>query len=249
MNRSVFGLASLALGTCLPWGLHAQSMGFHGAMALGSQLVDRGQPITAETPILQAAASWTSPTGWSLGLSAGAPLRTPGQLAEASVQASRYWPLSDAWQMQTGLLYYRHPGSPRTRAFDRAEAGIQWMYRDVLTFGLSAVRVLGRNDHRLRGAADVDFHWPLPGHFYLSAGAGVAQTSAAPYRAYAYTGSYHERYDRESPSSYRYGHLGLIWAMGDWRAELDRVVTTPRARWQHGAPSLAPWVATVSWSF
>lgn len=175
MNRCVFGLASLALGTCLPWGLHAQSTGFRGTVALSSQLVDRGQAITADTPILQGAASWTSPTGWSLGLSAGTELRTPGHLAETSAQASRYWPLSAAWQMQVGLLYYRYSSSTHARSFGRAEAGVHWIYRDVLTFGLSAVRDLGEWDHRLHGAADIDFHWPLPWHFYLSAGAGVAQ--------------------------------------------------------------------------
>ncbi|MEW9623337.1 hypothetical protein [Rhodanobacter geophilus] len=246
MNRSVLGLASLALGLCLPWRLHAQSTGFNGTVALGSQLVDRGQPITAPTPILQGAAAWTSPAGWSLGLSAGTELRKPGQLVEASAQASRYGSLSDAWQMQTSLLYYRYYGSARTRAFDRAEAGVHWMYRDVLTFGLSALRVLGARDRRVRGAADLDFHWPLPRHFYLSAGAGIAQAPAVPYRSHEYAGSY---YGHGPSGSYRYGHAGLIWAMGNWRADLERIVTDPQLRRQRGAPDTAPWVATVSWSF
>lgn len=253
MNRSVSGLASLMLGVCLPWGGHAQSTGFRGAVALGSQLVDRGQAITPATPILQGAASWTSPGGWSLGLSAGTELRSPDHLAEASAQVSHYWPLSSAWQMQTDLLYYRYSGSARVRTYDRAEAGVHWMYRDVLTFGLSAVRVMGARDRRLRGVADLDFHWPLPWHFYLSAGAGFAQAPTAPYRAYGYAGPryprYYEYYEHESPGSYRYGHAGLIWAMGNWRAELERIATDPRMRRQPGAPVAAPWVATVSWSF
>lgn len=264
MNRSVSGMALLALGTCLPWGLHAQSTGFRGAVALSSQLVDRGQAITPDTPILQGAASWTSPGGWSLGLLAGTELRTPGHLAEASAQASRYWPLSGAWQMQTDLLYYRYSGSGRMRSFDRAEAGVHWMYRDVLTFGLSAVRVLGMEDRRVRGAADLDFHWPLPGHFYLSAGAGIAQAPAGTYRAYGHADRCHgpespgscgayeyanPYYRHGSAGSYRYGHAGLIWAMGDWRAELQRIVTDPDVPRQRGAPRAAPWVATVSWSF
>lgn len=246
MNRFEFGLVLLALGTCLPWGLHAQSMGFRGAMALSSQLVDRGQAITANTPILQGTASWTSPTGWSLGLSAGTGLRTPGHLAEAAAQASRYWPLSSAWQMQTDLLYYRYSGGARMRSFDRAEVGVHWMYRDVLTFGLSAVRVLGTGDHRLHGVADLDFHWPLPRHLYLSAGAGIVQTPALPYRTYEYASP---GYEHEAANSYRYGHVGLIWAVGDWRAELERIATGPRMRRQRGVPGAAPWVATVSWSF
>lgn len=250
MNRSVFGLASLALGTCFPWGLHAQSTGFHGTVALDSQLVDRGQAITAATPILQGAISWTSPTGWSLGLSAGTELREPHHLAETSAQASRSWPLSDAWQMQADLLYYRYSESVRTHAFDRAEAGIHWMYRDVLTFGLSAVRALGAGDRRMRGAADLDFHWPLPWHFYLSAGAGIAQAPAVTYRSYEYTDPWQEYgYEYAPPNSYRYGYAGLIWTMGDWRMELERIVTAPRMHRQHGAPGTAPWVATVSWSF
>lgn len=247
MNRPVSALASLALGACLSSGAHAQSTAFRGAVELGSQLVDRGQAITANTPILQGAVSWTSPAGWSLGLLAGTELHTPGHLAEASVQLSRYWPLSGGgWQMQTDLLYYRYSGTTHTRSFDRTEAGVHWLYRDVLTVGLSAVRVLGVGDHRLRGAADLDFQWPLPGHFYFSAGAGIAQGAAVSYRAYEHAGPYREH---GSPDFYRYGQAGLTWAMGDWRAELQRIVTAPRVRRRHGAPGAAPWVATISWSF
>jgi len=255
MNRSGFGWATLVLGTCLSWASHAQSTGFGGTVALSSQLVDRGQAITASTPILQGDVTWTSPAGWLLGLSAGTELRAPGQLAEASVQVARYWPLSGDWQMQTDLLYYRYSGSARTRAYDRAETGIHWTYRDVLTLGLSAVRMFGAPDGRVRGAADLDFHWPLPRHFYLSAGAGIAQIPAMPCRAYEHADSWRDLeygrpyYGCERHGSYRYGHAGLIWAMGGWRMELERIVTAPHMRRQRGAPGAAPWVATVSRSF
>ena len=116
------GFAALLVGACLAPALHAQSSAFSGAVALSSQLVDRGQAITRTTPILQGAASWTFPAGWSLGLSASTEVRSPGHVVAALAQASRHWSLAGDWQLQAGLLYYRYPGMGRSRGFDRAEA-------------------------------------------------------------------------------------------------------------------------------
>lgn len=224
--------------------LHAQSNSVSGTIALSSQLVDRGVAITPVTPIAQGALSWASSGGWLAGLSASTEVRSPGHSAEVLAQVAHAWSLSDDWRMQAGVIYYDYPGNPGASLFNRAEVGMNWMYRDVLTFGLSGI-CLTRGGNHPRGAADVDFHWPLPWHFSLSAGAGVTQslvndgydTTHGWYR-YPHPGSY-----------YGYGHAGLIWSFDAWRVELDRIATTPSVGRQPGSLTAAPWVATVSWSF
>jgi uncharacterized protein (TIGR02001 family) len=267
--RKGIGFTLLAMGACLPLALHAQSATFNGIVALSSQLVDRGQVITRDTPIVQGAASWTFPSeeaasqtlpsGWSLGLSGSTKVRSPGRLVEALAQASRYWSLSGDWQMQVSLLYYRYPGMSGSRAFDRAESGVSWSYRDVLSFGLSAIHVIGAKNRQLRGAADINLHWPLTRHFSLSAGAGITQSLMAPYVPHRYVyedsdGGY--GYDYTSHYSYpvranhySYGHLGLLWSNGPWRIELDRIVTAPETQQQWANLDPSPWVATISRSF
>lgn len=245
--RTGFGFTLLAVGICLPLALQAQSTTFNGTVALSSQLVDRGQAITANTPILQAAASWTFPAGWSLGLAGSAAVRSPDRVAEALVQGSRHWSLSDDWQMQASLLYYRYATPTRSGASDRTETGLNWTYRDVLTVGVSAIYVLGAEGHRPRGAADLNFHWPLAGHFSLSAGAGVAQSLAAPYSPYRYG---HPRpYGHVRAGLSHYGHVGLVWGKGPWRIELDRILADPATRRQWDYLGASPWVATISRSF
>ena len=246
--------------------LHAQSSTFNGIAALSSQLVDRGQAITGDTPILQGAASWTFPTeeaasqplpsGWSLGLSGSTEVRSPNRLVEAMAQASRYWSLSSEWQMQVSLLYYRYPGNTGgSKAFDRAETGINWSYRDVLTAGLSAIHIIGAQNKRLRGAADINLHWPLTRHFSLSAGAGITQSLATPYRPYrrVYASSYSHAYanyaDSTRANHYSYGHVGLLWSNGPWRIELDRIVAAPETQQQWANLDASRWAATISWSF
>lgn len=232
-------LAALA---CVSGPLRAQSSTISGAVALGSQLVDRGLAITPATPILQAAASWTSASGWSAGVSGAVQTRSPDHLAEGLAQVSRAWMLSSDWQMQADLLYYDYPGDDRARLFDRTEAGVNWIYRDVLTFGLSASSMTHGANHDPRGAADVDFHWPLAWHFALSLGAGVAQYLVSPYDSYGYI-------HRPPPGVYGYGHAGVLWSDGAWRIELDRIATDP-AITRHGGNLVAqPWVGTVTWSF
>ena len=84
------GFAALLVGACVAPALHAQSSTFSGAVALSSQLVDRGQAITRTTPILQGAASWTFPAGWSLGLSASTEVRSPGHVVAAAADIFTY---------------------------------------------------------------------------------------------------------------------------------------------------------------
>jgi len=236
--------------------LHAQSNNLSGAVALSSQLIDRGLAISPVTPILQGNVTWNSASGWILGMSAATETRSPGHGSEAMAQVAHYWTLSSDWRMQAGVVYYGYPGNAQGRPFDRVETGVNWMYRDVLSFGLSAIDLTHGDDHSPRGAADVDFHWPLPQNFAVSAGLGVAQplTSPAsygnyivpygPYGGYAYR--YYYRNVRMR-SYYGYGHLGVAWSHGPWRVELDRVFTDPDIRRQGAAA--APWVATISWAF
>lgn len=251
------GVSSLIVGACLAPALQAQPATFDGTVAVGSQLVDRGQVLVADTPVVQGAVSWTFPAGetasagWSLGLSGSTRARAPGRLAEALAQATRYWPLSDAWQMQAGVLYYKYPGRGHSRAFDRAETGVSWSYRDVLTMGLSAIYVIGAHGRQPRVAADLNAHWPMADHFYISAGAGIAQSLMASYSSYRHEYASYGGYARERPYApdsglYGYGHVGLLWGNGPWRVELDRMLAGPKTRREWNALGAPPWVATIS---
>ncbi|MFC4764682.1 TorF family putative porin [Dyella koreensis] len=235
--------------------IHAQSANLSGTVALSSQLVDRGLPVTRETPIVQGAISWASPQGWSLRLSASAEARRLDRLTETFAQAARYWTLAPDWEMGASLSYYVYPNGPRqARAYDRVEAGLGWVYRDVLTFGLSAIHGVGPGDRRLRGAADVGFHWPLPRHFGFSAGAGISQAKVVSYRYYDHDqASSHEDggvsyYAYTRWNAYRYGHVGLTWTYESWHLELDRILTSGYKR-SRNSLDVAPWVATLSFSF
>ncbi|TCI11390.1 hypothetical protein EZM97_15100 [Dyella soli] len=228
---------------------------FSGAVALGSQLVDRGLAITPATPVLQGAGSWTSSTGWSLGLSAGVEARSPGRLAEGMAQASHAWSLSSDWQMQASLLYYDYPSHLHSAVTDRTETGVNWTYRDILTLGVSAAWFIGARDNGPHPAADLGFHWPLTEHFSLSAGVGVAQAITSAYSSHGYYPGheygygYAGRYGKGDATTYRYGHAGLMWSYGSWRVEVDRVETDLDSGPSSNDPSASPWLATITLAF
>lgn len=214
--------------------LHAQSSSFGGVVAVSNQLVDRGLAVTPKTPVVQGALTWTTPSGWSLGLSASSETRSPGQIVEALAQASYAWSLSSDWQMQTGLLYYRYGNDSHWRIYDRVELAANWIYRDVLTLGVSAAQLIHTGGRGPRGAADIGFRWPLVWNLSVSAGVGTAQYLIPPY-------------ERDYPR-YQYGHAGLVWENEGWRVELNHIMTehAPRPR---GSPAVSPWNATVSRRF
>ncbi len=232
---AVFVLFSMA---CLHGRLHAQSAPLGGSVALTSQLVDRGLPITATTPVLQAALRWDSPGGWSLGAAGASELRSP-RLAEGMLHAAYSWPLSANWQMQASLLYYDAPRRGRARSYRRAEADLAWIYRDVFTLNLAALRPLGSRAGRTNPAAEANLRWPLSSHLSLLAGVGVARFQ---HGSYGYYGEQYSEY-------YRYGQVGLAWSAGRWHVELDRIATRDAPRSRRGTGGLSPWLASVSWSF
>jgi uncharacterized protein (TIGR02001 family) len=220
--------------------LHAQDAPFGAAVALSSQLVDRGLPLTSTTPVLQGELHWNSPRGWSLGIAAASELRSP-RLDEGLLHAAYSWPLSANWQMQASLLYYDAPGRGRGRPYRRVEGDLAWIYRDVFTLNLAALHPLGSRDGRIRPAAEANLRWPLGGHLSLLAGAGVARYM----RGAGYAGYYGE----SRSAYYRYGQAGLAWSSGRWRVELDRIATRGAPPARRGTGGLSPWLASMSWSF
>lgn len=245
-GRHVLLAMAMALATAgVSASAHAQSSPFGGEIALASQLVDRGLPLAADTPVLQGAASWASAGGWSLGLAGGVEVRS-GQPVLGLARASRTWAPSGDWLVQASLLYYDYRGGDGgTR--DRADASVAFTYRDTVTFGVSALHPIGGWGQRLLGAADANVSWPLTPHLSFVAGAGVAQATVRPrYRAgYHYRSRGHGRLQ-----SYGYGNLGLAWAGGPWRLRIDRnLASLDAGRAYYGSGGSPDWVATVSWSF
>jgi len=231
--------------------VHAESSQVSGQVALASQLVDRGLAITPATPILQGSVSWSPSTRWSLGLAAGAEVRSPDSPVITLARVSHDWAPAGDWHARVSLLYYDYGTSSRAYAADRVDASLYFTYRDVLTFSLSAMRPVGEGNDRLLGAADLDVRWPLAQHVSLSAGAGIAQTSGSPYDGspYGQDGyrSYGDRHDQLR--LYGYGQLGLAWSNGPWHLELDRVVSSLATQQTRDSRASSRWVATLSWSF
>lgn len=225
------------IAACLLAPASARAGELSGSVSLASQLVDRGLAITPATPALQGAVSWTTSSGWSLGASGGIELRHPDHVAESVAWLTRAWTLSENWRVQTNVVYYHYAGLLRANVY---EPGLYWLYRDVLTFGLSGVYIVDADERRLHPAVDLNFHWPLAGDFSISGGFGIARYAVA-YGQPAYE-RYHTGY-------YRYGQVGLLWSHGRWRIELDRVAVDPEARRYLRRQAATPWLATISRSF
>lgn len=228
-------ISATALATCLFAPVHACAGELNTQFALASQLVDRGLAITPAKPAVQAAVAWSNDSGWSIGLSAGAEARSPGDIAAIVARGARSWALSANWQMQADLTYYHYASLRHVNAY---ESGVNWTFRDILELGVSAVHTAGVDRGRLHPAVDVDFHWPLAGDFFLSGGIGIA-----PYAT-------REEYDwRYHTGHYRYGQVGLLWSHHAWRVELDRVAVDPGARRRLDELVASPWLASIAWSF
>lgn len=217
--------------------VHARAGDLSGSASLASQLVDRGLAITPATPALQAGIAWTTPSGWSLGLSGGIEVRSPGRIAESVAQVAHAWTLSGDWRMQADMVYYHYAGRLHANVY---EPGVYWMYRDILTFGVSLVHVAGAGEHSPHPAADLNFHWPLAGAFSITGGLGVARY------AVPYGNAPNERY---LTGYYRYGEAGLLWRHGAWQAELDRVAIDSGSRTYLSRYAASPWLIILSRSF
>ena len=216
---------------------HVRAADLSGSVSLASQLADRGLAITSATPALQGGVTWTMPSGWSLGLSGGIALRSPGDVAESVARVAHAWALSEDWRMQADMVYYRYAGRLHANVY---EPGVYWVYRDILTLGLSGVYVASADEHRLHPAADLNFHWPLAWGFFLSGGGGIARY-AVPYE-YPPNERYHMGY-------YRYGEAGLLWSHGPWQVELDRVAIDSGSRPYLRRYAASPWLVILSRTF
>ncbi|MGN6790229.1 MAG: hypothetical protein ACTHJP_11975 [Rhodanobacteraceae bacterium] len=242
IGSTAFGLAArisvvAITAACLVIPAPAHAEDFSGTVSFASQLVDRGLAITSPTPALQGAVTWTTPSGWSLGLSGGAELRSPGHLAEAVASVAHVWSFSESWRVQADVVYYHYAGRLRANVY---EPGIYWLYRDILTFGVSEVYIASADEHKLHPAADLNVRWPLAGGFSIAGGLGISRY-AVPYG--------YSPFERYQTGYYRYGQAGLLWRRGGWQVELDRVVIDPGSRRYLRGRVASPWLATISLSF
>lgn len=231
----VRGVVAAIIATCLLAPIRALAGDLSGGVAITSQLVDRGLAVTPASPVLQGAVSWTTPSGWSLALSGGVELDSPGHVAAAVARLGRTFSLSDNWRIQTGVLYYHYASRLRANAY---EPGVYLAYRDLLTFGVACAYFPEADTHKLHPAADLNFHRPLAGDFWITAGVGIARYAVSDGNPEYYHTGY-----------YRYGQAGLIWNHGTWQVELDRVLVDSAAPVYLRRQAAASWLATISWSF
>jgi hypothetical protein len=222
---------ALAATCCIALPATAASLG--GAVAINTQLVDRGIAMTPATPVVQGSVFWIPASGWSLSLSGAAVTRSPTPLLQSSAAITRYWTLSDHWQMQAGLARSHYAIDQGLWRYTRTEANLGWTYQDMLSLTVSASRLTGGT--RLYPAADLILRYPLTKQLALSAGLGAARSP-----------TYTEPDDHVV--GYRYGHAGLVWSQGNWTFEVDRMVTDGAPRPWDG-PHVSPWAAMLSLAF
>ncbi|HJU25074.1 MAG TPA: hypothetical protein VJ722_00220 [Rhodanobacteraceae bacterium] len=231
--RIALAVATSFLALAAPAGARAGDVS--GAVGLTSQLVDRGVAITEPGPVLEGLVAWNSPNGWSAAAAAAAEGRS-GHVAQGLVRVAKAWSLPGDWQMQASLQYYHYSGFARLNAY---EAGLAWTYRDLVT--LSAAEIYAPDSrYRVRPAVDLNIHWPLPQHFFLTAGLGYTRYVISRY-------AHHREY--EVRDFYPYAQAGLGWSDGPWRVELNRVVLRGEVRRHLDRQAASPWLATIAWSF
>ncbi|MBB3856535.1 hypothetical protein [Xanthomonas arboricola] len=207
-----------------------------GAVALTSQLIDRGISIAPNKATLQTAGYWLPAPGWSM--SASVALQSPSLSRPVAVtaQAARAWMLGDRWQMQASALYYGYPTNQATRTFDRQEASLAWSYRDVLTFSVSTFNFPRADQSPWNVAIDVTANVPLRDDLSLTVGAGSSRFPAMAYGA-------------ARSGRYQYGQFGLRWSRDQWTLKLERIVTSDNTPRLQGGPGETPWLGTASVTF
>ncbi len=210
--------------------VRAQAREWSAEVALSSELTERGAFVGERKPVLQGVVTLYDPRGWSAGLALG--LQEAGSRTSRVIfRAAQDWVLSNDWQSQASLQYYAYPGDRASRVFDRAEAGLNFGFRDLWVFGVSLYHYPHtRSDSApLRWTLDVGARWPLGEQFSLTAALG--QASVQP------------------RGRYSYGSTGLAWHRQNWRVELSYLSTDRRARSLLTAGTPGHWSAALTHSF
>ncbi|MBB4132663.1 MULTISPECIES: hypothetical protein [unclassified Xanthomonas] len=230
-----------ALRHCLLLGLivspaAAMAENVGGAVAVTSQLIDRGISIAPNKVTLQAAGYWLPAPGWSVSTSLALQSPSLSKPVAVTVQAARAWMLGDRWQMQASLLYYGYPTDQATRTFDRQEASLSWSYRDVLTVSLSTFNFPRADQSPWNAAFDATASLPLRDDISLLIGAGSSRFPAMAYGSAA-------------SGRYQYGQLGLKWSRARWTLKLERILTSSGTPRMQGGPGETTWLGTASTTF
>lgn len=206
---------------------------WNGELGLASAGVERGL-LLYNTPVLQVGLSYYEARGWQAGVALGVPAHQPSA-GLVALRGGRGWTLTDDWRAQATLQYFGYPGDAEVRPFDRAEAGVEAGFRDLLAIGVSAIRRrrggTPQSAH-LRWAAEASLRWPLAPAWSLTTGLGATDQVG------------------EAGRFYRYGHAGLAWQAGAWRADVVHIVTSGAARSAlHDGVASPRWVGSMGWRF
>lgn len=208
----------------------AQARELSAELALSSELTERGAFVGERKPVLQGAATLYDPSGWSVGLAMG--MQEGGSRTSRVIVRTAYdWILTNDWQSQSSLQYYAYPGDRAAQVSDRAEAGLNFGFRDLWVIGVSVFHYPHtRSDIApLRWTVDVGARWPLSERVSLIATLGHASV--------------------QPRGRYSYGSTGLAWHQGTWRIELNYLSADDRARSLLRSATPGHWSAAFTHSF
>lgn len=225
-----------------------------GAIGLGSDNVYRGISLGGQDSSWILDAHCRLADGWVIGAGANrvhlAGRRPDGQL---SLYVDRNWQLDDDWSGKIGVVHYdgvQHGRRDGLR-YDEINAalGYRGFWRASLAFSPNSSDVYFTNtmtpissgaskSHRAVWA-ETTFHQPVVGRLAADAGFGLAVPGG------------------KGESSYRYGSIGLSYAIADVNFYATRI-WTDAISWQYDyfgttrvmrLPSRADWVGTIVWAF
>jgi hypothetical protein len=225
-ERCLAGAVLLVLAQA---GCCQQSAGVSGTLTLASEFADRGLQLGLREPALEGEVSLPLAGPWSASLAVGVQ-DEPAREHRVAARVTRYWALSNDWQLDAGLGWYDHRSAQDARHYRYAEAGASVAFRDLLSLGLATRQYAGEGGP-LRWALDVGARWPIAHAWSLNGSVGWAQLPVL------------------STHGYRYTSAGIGWQRQSWSTGLNRIATDATARDWLGDAARSRWSAFIAKDF